>query len=507
MSEIVTRVGLSLLWSPFLAVGSGCWQAVRYIAAYAMGSAVALGVAPTSEVRTITYPPKAQEGKRQPAFIQYLFGPVWSDLRHLVRIALGHQWKWTTTFFERNRKRYFATEDDHPPNRVFGSAFVVGMVLGFLAAEALIALTVVVEVTILAALWGVSMVAIHVLRAVDSTLLQIRGIRVTCPDPDCYNRVPYPAYECPGEGCVIRHQDVRPGRYGVLRRRCRCGAKMPTLLLLGSHRMKAYCPGCQHELEPEALRFAEIVLPVVGATVAGKTQLLTAFTMATKRLVENDNGGMELADTYTQEWFRQAEDRLASGKRPDKTPPVAQRPYVLKLVPAKGDPHMLKLFDAAGEAFTTPNRVRDLQYLRAGTTFLFVLDPLSIPQLWDGLPAHRRSDLEGVRATVAPIRVLSETVRNMHEMNVNTDRSCLAVVISKADLIEDEIRDAGLGDEATIREWLDGRMSQSRLLRVMDTNFGEVRFWLVSALAKGSRPDPSVESFARTVLTREGVRI
>ena len=381
------------------------------------------------------------------------------------------------------------------------------MALGFLAAEVLIALTVVVQATILAALWIVSMVAIHVLRGVDTALLQIRGIRATCPNPDCYNPVTYPAYECPGDGCSIRHQDVRPGRYGVFRRVCRCGAKMPTLLLLGSHRMKAYCPGCQHELGNETLRFPEIILPVVGATVAGKTQLLTTFTMATKRLVEDDNGSVELADTYTQEWFRQAEDRIARGERPDKTPPVAQRPYVLKLVPAKGGPCMLKLFDAAGEAFTTPNRTRDLQYLRAGTTFLFVLDPLSIPQLWDRLPTQKRTDLEGIRASVAPIRVLSEAVRNMHEMNVDTGRSCLAVVISKADLIQDEIRDAGLGDEDTIREWLDGKVSQGRLLRVMDTNFGEVHFWLVSALTRGSRPDPSVETFARTVLTREGVRI
>ena len=40
-----------------------------------------------------------------------------------------------------------------------------------------------------------------------------QDIRMVCPH--CYERVPYPAYACPGPACARRHQDIRPGRFGT----------------------------------------------------------------------------------------------------------------------------------------------------------------------------------------------------------------------------------------------------------------------------------------------------
>ena len=37
------------------------------------------------------------------------------------------------------------------------------------------------------------------LRLADSAVLRMRNINMVCPD--CYERVPYPGYECPGRGC------------------------------------------------------------------------------------------------------------------------------------------------------------------------------------------------------------------------------------------------------------------------------------------------------------------
>src|SRR5437764_8775248 len=110
------------------------------------------------------------------------------------------------------------------------------------------------------------------LRGADSALLRVKNIRMVCPA--CSERVPYPGYVCPGAGCARRHRDVRPGRFGIMRRRCRCGTRMSTLLLFGSSRMAAFCPYCGHPLEHRPGEAPETVLPFFGATGAGKTLLL-----------------------------------------------------------------------------------------------------------------------------------------------------------------------------------------------------------------------------------------
>ena len=61
------------------------------------------------------------------------------------------------------------------------------------------------------------------LRAVDSAVLRVKNIRMVCPNTNCYERVRYPSYECPGRACSRRHRDVRPGPFGILGRRCECG--------------------------------------------------------------------------------------------------------------------------------------------------------------------------------------------------------------------------------------------------------------------------------------------
>ena len=81
------------------------------------------------------------------------------------------------------------------------------------------------------------------LRVTDSALLRIKNIRIHCPH--CGERVPYPGYLCPGRPqCTNWHRDVRPGRFGIIRRYCLCGKRMQTLLLFGSAQMTAFCPRC-----------------------------------------------------------------------------------------------------------------------------------------------------------------------------------------------------------------------------------------------------------------------
>jgi hypothetical protein len=58
----------------------------------------------------------------------------------------------------------------------------------------------------------------------------------------------------------------------VLRRRCQCGNKIPTLLILGGYRMTAMCTTCGRQMSDETGRFSELVLPLLGGQSAGKTR-------------------------------------------------------------------------------------------------------------------------------------------------------------------------------------------------------------------------------------------
>jgi hypothetical protein len=129
---------------------------------------------------------------------------------------------------------------------------------------------------------------------------------------------------------------------------------------------------------------------------------------------------------------------------------VAQHAYSLR-IEAYGKARLLKMFDAAGEYFQSGERVRELFYLQAPATFVFVIDPLSMPKLWDSLDADRQQKLTLIRARVSPRAVFEETVQNMHAMNVRTREARLAVVVSKADLIGPEITAAGVGGDDSIR--------------------------------------------------------
>src|SRR5262249_9936701 len=144
------------------------------------------------------------------------------------------------------------------------------------------------------------------LRGADSPLLRVKNIRMVCPA--CSGRVPYPGYVCPGSGCARRHRDVRPGRFGVVRRRCQCGTRMNTLLLFGSSRMAAFCPHCGHPLEHRPGEAPEIVLPFFGATGAGKTRLLFSIVTQLQAWTKEEQLAAELADSVTSR-------ELAAAKR------------------------------------------------------------------------------------------------------------------------------------------------------------------------------------------------
>jgi hypothetical protein len=163
-----------------------------------------------------------------------------------------------------------------------------------------------------------------------------------------------------------------------------------------------------------------------------------------------------------------------------RTGPEQARAYSLYVKPADRNPRLVHFFDAAGEKFYESEKLAALRYFRSASTFIFVIDPLSIGGVWDKLEASRQAKLPP-RADRSPAYVFQQVASNAEEMGIDLKHVRLGVAVSKADvLIREELPAPGQAS-ASVEKWLE-EMNLDDLVRSMRHTFGEVRFFHTSAM-------------------------
>jgi hypothetical protein len=382
---------------------------------------------------------------------------------------------------------------------------IIGLLGGVALGTTMIVLLTLMQGVVLSVVALTAFAGIYLLRGCDTVMLWFRGIRITCPA--CYRHGFYPSYEC--NNCAARHHDVRPGRYGVVRRVCACHARLPTLLLLGSHRMKAFCAHCEAPLAEQVGTASEVILPVFGAGGAGKTRLMIVIMMAVEEMAGRTGAKVRPADDETRIWDSKARDEMVRIDKVAKTI-VGRLPraYSLHVEPRRGPRRLVHVFDPAGEFFHQSDRVQELQYLRLARTFLFVVDPLSIDKLWNSLSPADQSRHHSLRAAREPEFVFAQTVQNIEAMGVDTRKARLAAVVSKADLVREILTEHGVGNnDADIARWLEEELAQGNMLRAMRHAFAEVRLFLTTAVVEDGKVDGSIEDLTGWVLSKHDLKL
>jgi hypothetical protein len=451
-------------------------------------------------------PPREPEAGQQPAYRQYFFSQGWADLEWSASAAAGRCQTLTELLLRRIVKSCFRGGDSVWVTWAFGVVGVAGVGAGAVGGALALLVALAVHAVLVCAAHVVSWCGIALLRLIDTALLQVRGIRITCGA--CHHRVPYPAYECPGQDCSLRHTDVRPGRYGVFRRVCACGARLPTLLLLGSHRLRAFCVVCGQPLVRETGTAPEVMLPLFGATTAGKTRLMLTLVRAVSDLSAAAGARFEFADAETEERYREMLPALEPGRQTRQT--VAgqlPRAYSIYVAPPAAGRRLVHVFDVAGERFVRRQRTEELRYLPRARLYLFVLDPLSIEPFWRHLPELQRARLASFRAVQPPEELFAQTCEQMQQMGARTRRSRLAVALSKHDLVGHlpPFAEAG-GDGPALERCLVRELQLGNLVRTMRREFREVRFFATAAmLDPGGGVDASVVTLGRWLLDGEGL--
>jgi Double-GTPase 2 len=463
---------------------------------YVVGLFRVLALRPPSLPPPRWFPRRPADG--EPAELSYFYGPAFAEVEHVATVAYGIG-RETVTWGTRQANRAFkdgyqvttAVRMITVPLAIGG---VVGMFAGAVFGAVLFAGVALIHVAVAAIVFGVMRVSGLVLRLTDSGMLRVKNIKMTCPH--CYERVSYPAYQCPDDHCDNVHHDIRPSKYGIIRRRCLCGTQLPTLLLLGSARLRAYCPypHCGRPLEHRPGEAREVVLPFFGAAGAGKTRLMYGIVT----LLKSAKGlHAEFADSATEVELAEIKPLLAPGRKPVKTPRTPPHGQTLRLRSGNRT-RLLQLYDSAGENFYQTETTEALGYLDKARTYVLVLDPLSIDHLWRSLSPERQAELAQARSDAPSSLAYETTTQEIEAKGQRLKKARLAVVFSRSDLLEDP-------SEQQVDVWAEQTLGLGNLVRSVRKQFGEVGFFrTASVLTSQDELHPSLARLTRWLLNDDG---
>jgi len=319
----------------------------------------------------------------------------------------------------------------------------------------------------------------------------------------CFHVTPWPAYQCPT--CLRPHHDVRPGRLGLLVRRCECGTHLPTRASRAAWKVTPVCQRCGAPLPEGGGAVRDVRIPVFGDISAGKTRFLYASLNSLMQTAQRAGLDVSFPDQASRELAEFGLSVIRSGRETAKTSTNAQVTLTCRLGAGRGS-ELVHLFDAAGEHFRNARRPDALRFLDDGQGLVYVLDPFSVEAIRRQV-ADRDPAAMGLAHAAAgdPELTYDEVVSRLRDSGVPASRELLAVVVSKADLL----RSAGLQPptgSAAIAQWLRD-CGVHNLVISAPREFAKVSFFMVASqhLSPGSPDDPGTP--LRWLLTAHGARL
>lgn len=407
-------------------------------------------------------------------------------------------WTWPrATFFEQHGPHLLWWAVFPVPLAVF--SFLITLGAGMLACFALF-------VAVVACCWLTALVGFGVgfvvLRGVDATWTRMRDADASCPR--CYHVSPRPAYKCPG--CSTLHRDIRPGRLGVVARRCACGALMPTTVVRAAWRLTAVCQRCEEPLRQGAAAVRDIRIPIFGDVSAGKTRFL--YSALDSMMATGAQSDLEITfpDGESHEQAKLALELIRSSREIPKTSEELPRAFSLR-IGSGATSTLVHLFDAAGERYRNASSHDDMGFLETAHGLVYVLDPFAIGPVRDRLTGHSAAALRLAHAaTRDPESAYGEVVSRLRGGGVRPESQRLAVVVSKVDILAD----CGMEyptESKQISQWLfDSGLHN--LVLAASAEFADVRYFAVASQATGeTTPFTDSGSPLRWLLRGRGVRL
>ncbi|MEI8372632.1 MAG: hypothetical protein WCJ35_07340 [Planctomycetota bacterium] len=261
-------------------------------------------------------------------------------------------------------------------------------------------------------------------------------IHYSCPN--CKHQGP-PKFRCSGCGEVV--EDLGPTVHGLWRVRCyKCSTELPTVDRAGRLDLTKVCEKCLHDLKHADLgRVSEYHIAVVGATSAGKTNLMwTSIWQLKASFAPKNHFEVSFGNPDEERDFSAHVKALEAGQVMTKTASLVPKAFLLSLKSKELNGSMLYIYDAAGEAFPNPEILGEHPVGRYDGV-LFVIDPLAEEGIHKGVLGDCDEN-EVANSNPAPVTA-SEILGNLigvleRKLGVAVDTPIdlpIAIVISKID--------------------------------------------------------------------------
>lgn len=271
----------------------------------------------------------------------------------------------------------------------------------------------------------------------DRIYVQTNRIGNVCPNPACQAKFLIPAYECPK--CGELHDRLMPGRYGIIKRECKCGEKFPTTFLNGRGKLQGFCPicGCSLSGETDNRQYA---IPVIGGPSVGKSCYINMTVRKILETAQRNAWNVEFIDQESEGKYKASINALMSGTRLEKTDFNELQAYQLMLrFPNDNIGRRINFYDISGEMFSSDTNVKKNPAFTYAEGFLFLIDPLTIrdfemdvlDKLGSGVSSYgaSREDFDDI------LQIMLSNLDSM--LGLSPDKIMekkLAVVINKCDI-------------------------------------------------------------------------
>ena len=366
--------------------------------------------------------------KKQPAYKSYFFSKGYKDAFKIINSA----WKGAV--------RPLASELSRL-GKLFSSNFLIAifnlicdLVVFPVVTVFLFCLNIVFSLAFLAFVFAFGFLvcfAYTIFYLLDSLFILLKGIVSQCPL--CQQKVSMPSYLCPT--CKAKHTMLRPSVYGILKRKCNCGTKLPTTFFNGRQKLQAVCPYCDHGLK-DGGRHVEILIPIVGGASAGKTCFITSAMMEIEKIAPKNNLQYQYSPTATDNFLRD-KTAMEHGIAPEKTGETRLNHYQFYLTP-KGEKvkNLISLCDVAGEVYNDTDEISKQIGYKFANAFILVVDPFSIVKYKEeqGKAFNSTQYKASLFRLDDVLSSLITVLENMHCLNsknmINTD---VVVVFNKCD--------------------------------------------------------------------------
>ncbi|MDE7340648.1 MAG: hypothetical protein K2N80_08815 [Lachnospiraceae bacterium] len=372
------------------------------------------------------------EKRSQPASTSYFFRQSYVDLGNIIKYA----WRNNANKASEYGGHISNCFDEHGLWGIFQALFYIFATISMYVFGSIICA--VISTLHIAALltfnFAVYLFALT-LRLFEQIYISIHKIFGACPY--CKNHYKIPVYIC---SCGAEHTYLVPGKYGIVKRKCNCGRKMPTSVLTGRAKLRAKCPECGHLLD-NSLGVQEAVpicVPVIGGPSVGKTCYITAVM---KEMIEKVAPQTGISIQFYNQSNEIACKKMISlynmGALQDKTSDLNPAAYNFFINNGKNGPQKLFYFyDIAGEAFTTSEALTTQKQYEYSHGFIFMVDPLSIPRVREKYGTDAMYDLYA--ASTADINETFDSfMRNLSTISGLSSKElskiACAIVVNKID--------------------------------------------------------------------------